>query len=77
MTEVRELPTPSARAASCADHTAGKMEPPLGSCWAKPNRNSGTFSKWSASHCDDFAMRAICWDSALSGSASIAARRPA
>ena len=48
-----ELPTPSARAASWALQTAGKMEPPVGSAWTKPNRNSGTSSKWSASHCAD------------------------
>jgi hypothetical protein len=44
-TLVSELPTPSARAASMAFHTAGKIELPVGSCWMNPKRYSGTSSK--------------------------------
>lgn len=76
-TAVSALPTPSARAASIALHTAGKIEPPVGSCRTKPNMNSGTRSKLSASHCDERRVRTKDRLSALSGSASAAATRGA
>ena len=40
-TLVSALPTPSARAASIALHTAGKIELPVVSNWLKAKRNSG------------------------------------
>jgi hypothetical protein len=40
-TLVSAEPTPSARAASCALHTDGKIDPPEESPFAKPKRNSG------------------------------------
>ena len=39
------VPTPSALAANMAFQIEGKIDPPLGSCWANPKRRSGYFSK--------------------------------
>jgi hypothetical protein len=44
-TEVSAAPTPSERAASIADHVAGKIDPPLGSNCTKLNSSMGYTSK--------------------------------
>jgi hypothetical protein len=74
---VSELPTPSARAASMALQTAGKIEPPDGSLRMKANRNRGTSSKWSARCWAERTTLAIWTFTGSSGSASMAAIRSA
>ena len=72
-TLVSVLPTPSARAASWALHTAGKIEPPLRSYCENANRNSGTASKWSARCWAERTMLSSWRLAGASGSARAAA----
>ena len=74
-TLVSALPTPSARAASIALHTEGKIEPPVLSNWVKANSRSGYCSKWSASQLAERCIFTNARESGASGAFAAASTR--